>query len=447
MKRLITFKEIQQQFDNYLLLEDRGVVRVTLATTIANQIGGNPSPTWLMMVAASSSGKSEILDSLLDIKYGEGDKAIDLIYPISDLTPNTFASGYNAGQGKKGSLLDTIPKKGAVFVFKDFTTLLSKNKDAQQAIMAQLREIFDGSFTKRTGTGDIKWDGRVGCIAAVTEMVYETDEKMSAMGARFIMYDVEQPDRIEVAKRKIQNRYDKESETKKKADIRASVKQYVEQAKEREMLEEFDFQLTEEQEMNIINVSDMSTRARSGVLKDFKGEKIVFVPSPEMPMRMMDQLISLARAFMFMNKMDGEEGNLTDEDMNILYKIALASIPKKRRMALQVLTRFKKGVSTKGMSDMTQYPMSTVKIWLEELRALGMITKIQEAHQNNWHIEDRWRNIMSQFENIEVLDEALIPDDDEDEAFNAFGASHAADEDDWGSSTTTTSFSDFDDVA
>ena len=425
------FLNIEKKFDDYLLLEDRGVVRVVIASTIANQMEGNDSPTWLMLVSASSSGKSEILDSLLDLK-ADAAGTIDLIYPISDLTTNSFASAYNSGAGQTGSLLDLMPNKGAIMVFKDFTTLLSKGKDAQHAIMSQLREIYDGSYVKRTGTVDIKWTGRLGAIAGVTEFIYESDEKMSAMGSRWVMYDVKQPNRMDVARRKLDNRYASVTETQKKLEIRGAVCEYITAAKEFMLMEDDAvFRLNKEQEENLMRVANLSTIARSGVLKNFQENKIIFVPSPEMPMRMLDQLISIGKAMVLMNQMDGIKNGLSELDMTILYDIALASIPKKRRMAMQVLTKFKLGVSTKGVSDYTHYPTQTVRMWLEELTALNLVKRVQTVDHMKWILREEWRDVMAKFEGIIVEDKEYVPADDEDEEFNAFAETFSDQGTDW----------------
>jgi hypothetical protein len=57
----------------------------------------------------------------------------------------------------------------AVFMAKDFTTVLSMRREKRAAILGQLREIHDGRFRRDFGTGVTKiWCGRITIIAAVT---------------------------------------------------------------------------------------------------------------------------------------------------------------------------------------------------------------------------------------------------------------------------------------
>jgi len=43
-----------------------------------------------------------------------------------------------------------------MLLFKDFTTVLEKQKDERREIIAQLREIYDGFYSKKFGTIDEK---------------------------------------------------------------------------------------------------------------------------------------------------------------------------------------------------------------------------------------------------------------------------------------------------
>ncbi len=88
--------------------------------------------------------------------------------------------------------------------------MISKNDDAQKAIMSQLREIYDKKYVKRTGTGkDIVWQGKLGAIAGCTEVIYESNEQFAVMGDRFIMYKMEQPERMDVLRQVVKSMKDK----------------------------------------------------------------------------------------------------------------------------------------------------------------------------------------------------------------------------------------------
>lgn len=407
------FTDLQKVFDDHMLWEDRGALRLAIATVIGNQM--DMDPVWLMLVAPPSGGKTEIISSLDEIRIG-GNKTI---MPISDMTKNAFVSGMKK-TGKETSLLHSMPF-GGIFTFKDFTSLLSKNKDDQMEIFGQLREIYDGSYDKHVGTGDnLAWKGKVGALAGSTEVIYEHLEVATAMGARFIMYTINQPDRQQVLRLTLKNKKDKLNKPEIRAYRQACVKSYVEHIVDN--MEEDDVELSEETEENIISVADFCTRVRSGVIMDERRGHIKFVPSKEMPMRMTEQLLALASAFIMMDQSERSLGQLerakigllSDSDTELLYKIAFDSIPIKRRIALKYLAEYAQGVTTAGLATAIGYQTAVVAQWLAQLNSLGVCDRIKtnDARGDRWMLRDQYRAIMVKFENIKVIEEELIAEGD-----------------------------------
>lgn len=414
------FTELQAVFDEHMLWEDRGALRLTIATVIGNQM--DMDPVWLMLVAPPSGGKTEIISSLDEIRIG-GNKTI---MPISDMTKNAFVSGMKK-TGKETSLLHSMPF-GGIFTFKDFTSLLSKNKDDQMEIFGQLREIYDGSYDKHVGTGDnLAWKGKVGALAGSTEVIYEHLEVATAMGARFIMYTINQPDRETVLRLTLKNKKEKLNKPEIRLYRQQCVKNYVEYIVDH--MEEEEVELSEETENNIIKVADFCTRVRSGVIMDERRGHIKFVPSKEMPMRMAEQLLALASAFIMMDhaednmKLAGRatRGQLSESDTELLYKIAFDSIPIKRRIALKYLAQYSQGISTSGLAIAIGYQTAVVAQWLAQLNSLGVCDRIKATgtQGDKWMLKEQYRAIMVKFENIkviedELIDDALVEDDNED---------------------------------
>src|SRR5262249_36853310 len=118
----------------------------------------------------------------------------DDFYPLSELTPKTFASGLEIPGGSDPSLLCRLTKE--ILIFKDFTTVLQMRHEDQQAILAQLREIYDGRYDKTWGTGrELHWEGRLGFVAGVTPIIDKHQAVMSVLGERFVLFRVILPDR------------------------------------------------------------------------------------------------------------------------------------------------------------------------------------------------------------------------------------------------------------
>lgn len=428
------FTDLEAEFKKAFLIVDDGIVGLLVDTILANQM--DLDPVWLFLVAPSSGGKSELISSLNDIEVG-GQK---LIYPISDLTTNTFASGQKK-KGKETSLLHKMPP-GGIMTFKDFTSMLSKNRDARTEIMGQLREIYDKEYVKRTGTGDdITWRGKVGAVAGATEVVYDYQEDFAAMGDRFIMYSIKQPERRAlldfVMKNKEDPNFNKEAVRQHLRDVMKSYIEYI-----LDNFKEDETQLSDATKEDIINVADFCTLVRSGVIIDKRKGTVEFVPAAEMPTRMIEQLLAIASATLarhLSEPLSGgkntphAKGELTESEKLTLYKIAFDSIPKKRRMALRKLAQYTGGITTKGLAMSINYQTSVVQGWLNQLNGLGICTR--EAKGGNqgdlWVLNPKYRAIMVRFEKIAVEEGTLEgtggSDDDDFDIDDAWQSRERAD--------------------
>ena len=142
-------------------MPDHGAINVALAGVVANYATGDP--VWPLLVGPPGCGKSEIVSALV----GAPD-----VWPLSSLTPQTLLSGFER-KDKPASLLLQIGEFG-IIVCKDFGSVLSMNRDARAALLAGLREVYDGSWTRHVGTDGgrtLHWAGKVGLIAGCTPAI------------------------------------------------------------------------------------------------------------------------------------------------------------------------------------------------------------------------------------------------------------------------------------
>ena len=395
----LTIEKVESEFGKFLLLADEGVVRLTCAVTIANRIGTDS--VWLLILGPSSGGKTEIIRSL--------DK-LEFVHPIDLLTTNTFASGMMKNRVET-SLLNRV--NGGIMTFKDFTTLLSMNKEGLNDIMGQLRSIYDGSFSKRFGTGEeVNWVGKVGVIAAGTGECQRTMRQYSKNGERFINYTMKQPNRMDAMKKSAKNQKDIKD---KRLKVQEVVSEFIDSMCDK--LSENDSYVTEELQKEMFEIANFSCLARSPVILNFKTNAVEFVPEPEMPMRVSTQLINIANVFMGMN-----DGRLSDKDRKILYKIALDSIPVHRRIVLTKLTKYEYA-TTKAVAMSLNYPTETVKIWLTEINALGLCDRKEkmEGTADGWALKKEWRELISKFDGIELSKEKLTEEELNEELVKELG--------------------------
>ncbi len=402
-KSIISIELLEQEVEKVFLIADKGLVRMVVATVIANRMALDP--VWLLLVAPPSGGKTEMIMALSGLEF---------VYPISDITVNTFASGQKK-VGKETSLL--LKVNNGLLAFKDFTSILSKNREARAEILKQLREIFDGEYVKRTGTGDdVTWKGKVGVIAGSTEVVYRYLEDLSAMGDRFIMYSVDQPNRLEVARRALENANDIAD---KRNHLKDCFTHFIKSAISKIDAEEV--QLSDETREELLLVADFATQVRSAVMTDFKSGNVDFVPKKEMPMRLTSQLYTLASAFIAINKTNpnllghspAKKGELTEEEKKLLFKTAFDSIPRTRRDAIIPLAQYTGGITTAGLATRLNLPTDSARKYLQQVNALDICTRKRQsgAQGDLWTMPDKFRRIMMKVEKFDLVDQVLTGND------------------------------------
>jgi len=400
----LTITEIEEKIGEVYLLVDPGVIRIVLATVIGNRLGLADKPIWLLLLAGSSSGKTAIMSIV--------DKCGKWIVPIDTLTTNTFAS--SLARDEEVSLL--WKANNGVLVFKDFTTITNMNDEGLREIMGQLRAIYDGEFTKRSGNAqDVEWKGKIGIIAGGTIASQRKMRQFSEQGERFINYVMQVADAKEITRRAMKNQ---KSLARITDDIADMVAEFVNDKINNISMDELF--ISEEIIDQMIDVADFATQARSPVTMSKKDPTMVeFVGDREMPPRMGMMLKNLAIALMVIS---GEK-MLKGINAQILYKTALDSVPVERRIILTVLAKYQ-SATTKALAQHLNYPTMTVRAWCNQLNALKMIDRDSGGNgsSDRWTLKKEHKDTMCKYENIEeedsTLDHNVIIEGEDD--FNAY---------------------------
>lgn len=385
------------------LVKDQQFLKVVVCNIVANRL--KVSPVWMFVVGAPGSGKTEFLNT---VSGCEG------ITEISSMTTSTLISGMMT-KGPEPSLLMSMPKEGGVLLFKDFTSVLSLYNDARQVIIGQLREIYDGKYHKLFGNGkNVDWEGRMGLLAAVTDVIHTEREKYSAMGDRFIIFHPDaaetRKERINVTKRSMSNV--SQGMKERRQEIAKAVKEYLD-VDLKVLIETYNKigmpNLPDAVVHSIAELAEFTSRARSGVKRDqyAKGRPMTYAHDPEFPTRIAEQLTSMAIALMVINEHDMGECILTADDKHLLYRISLDSLPPPRRKVLQRLTKYVHATAYAIANDMG-YPYGTIKYWLEELDVLKVVdSKKYENGKTDWWLRVEYRALMAEFEGIVALGEEM----------------------------------------
>ena len=389
-----TLDELEKKIGQYLLLEDRGIIKLLVATVIANRIPSLDS-TWLFIVSSSSGGKSELL---LALAYAAG------VIQKDDLTAKTFISGAKSGDTETSFLFRLkAMHKSPVLLIKDLTVLLKKDPREGDAIFSQLRMIYDGTLDKSFGTGeDVAVKIRMGLIAGVTSEIEDHQSDEAAVGQRALQYYMKQPPEEKVnalTEDILAGKQDK----KMRIMIGEAFKNYIDGNKfEAPYLnDEAIPELSLEIRQDLAKLSNMATKARSSIKRNAyaRGTPITRKNLREMPFRFAKQLGNLARSFIAMNG-----GELLPLDKHILYKIALDSIPSGRKEVMAAATSHALGITLEGLATTMRLPEESARIQLEDLVALEIIDRVKGTYNNKfvYKMRDEYREVMAKFENIEI---------------------------------------------
>lgn len=382
----MSFEEVIELYKKTFYIEDISPLAIIASIIISYRL--KTPPVWLYLIGPSSGGKSQYIEAFSSIPF---------VTQVSDLTTNTFLSGM-INSREETSLLRRLGPE-FVITMKDFTTILSKSDETQEAIIAQMREIYDGYISKYTGNGKlIEWggDGKEGrpkgkatFIMAATEAIFVAQDKFADMGTRAINYVLVPQDRKKTCKRAMQNHNGLSYQVQK---IQEAMNQFI-----TEKVQAMPYELPgieEELEDEIIEIADFATICRSVVKRDYKGAKSLAL-SAEYPMRMAHQLLALTKGFIYLY-----DGKLPDYLRKATFKVALDSIPKQRRLILEVLAKYNK-VNKSGIADYINYSPERTEEWLEDLNMFGIVQRVKGGHKQYWRLKAEYRDIMKKYLGID----------------------------------------------
>src|SRR3990167_6574492 len=333
------------------------------------------------------------------------------VHPLSTLTSRTLVSGQHRA-GVDTSLLHKIGKTG-ILTFKDFTSLLSENKDDRAAIMGQLREVWDGKYSKAFGTGEtVNWEGKITVIAGATYNIHSLRRDYAAMGERFLFYNLIQPDGKEAARKTIHNQHEGNMFTKRE-ELADMMHEYIDGTI---IIPEKLPPLTAELEEEILDLAEMATRPRSETERNWRSphQEITEVHPPEVPTRFSGALMVMAMALMIINQNETGEYTLLPGDKKILYKLALDSVTRSKSKAMQELAKYDM-IETSGLATKINMPTNTVRRWLEDLTALEIAEREKGSGPkgDKWKIKPKYRVIMEKFAEIKFEGGELTGDNAE----------------------------------
>jgi hypothetical protein len=359
----VTLDDARAVFRRWLHLPDTGALDVVLGTVAANRLDGDP--VWTLLVGPPGGGKSELLNAV---------SALEDTHPAATLTEAALLSGTPKKEtpaGAKGGLLRVIGDRG-IIVCKDFGSVLNMNRDARAAVLAALREVYDGAWTRHVGTDGGKtltWAGRVGLVGGVTPTIDRHHAVMGAMGERFTLYRLPEVDPDVQAREALRHSGRERTMRLELGDAAGAVLATLTNPRER----------SDDETDQLIALATFVVRARSAVERDGYSRDIELVPGPEAPTRLvivLDRLLGGLDAI----------GCDRHDAIRVVTKAALDSVPALRLAVLDVI-HANDDLDTNVIAEAVRHPATTTRRALEDLTAHGLVDRRRGENEKDPH---RW---------------------------------------------------------
>lgn len=349
-------------FTHWLHLPDPDHIVAALGAVAANVLTGDP--VWIQFVGPPGSGKTEAIQPLSALPY---------VHMAATLTEPALLSGVpkkSTEPGATGGLLRQVGDFGILLV-KDFSGVLSMHREQRSAVLAALREIFDGSWSRPVGTGGgrvLEWQGQCGIIGAVTPSIDRHSAVMGALGERFVLYRLTDETSEAKAGRALANFGDE-------AEMRADLAQAVTHVLEGVAHTRPD-RLTDEDRDRLVAAAEFAVRARTAVERDGYTRTVVTLPEYEHSTRLAKQLAQLRAGILAVGADD-------QTAWRIVTKAGLDSIPRLRWRILETLRNAEYPLKTSDLIEATDIPKRTLDEHLEDLDLLALIEREKSGSASN----------------------------------------------------------------
>lgn len=350
-------------FTKWLHMDDTAPVLAVAAVIVANLAAGDP--VWLLIVGPPSGGKTEILSSCAGLPY---------IVPAAIITEAALLSGTSSKErahDATGGLLRQIGDFG-ILLAKDFTSVLSQNKDTAKAAMAAMREVFDGRWDRPVGSDGGKvlhWDGKCGFLGGVTPSYDRYGSIVNALGDRYLLLrlpDVAAEQQAAAALRS------SEHEKAMRQELAAAMTGLIAGADKSRVHDP----LTDGDTARLVKLSMFTARARTAVERDGYSGELLVLPQPEGPARLVKALRRVYGGLLAL-------GVDTDTAWTLLERISIDCAPAMRVAMIRALLAEPIEQRTADIAAAAGMVTKTAHRVLDDLALLGIATRTKKSDADN----------------------------------------------------------------
>jgi len=347
-----TLAEVRAVFKRWFGAEyDLGVLDAVLAVVAAEKLSGDPP--WLLIVGGPGNAKTETIQATSRLNAC----VVSTITSEGALLSATPRKG--RPESATGGLLRRIGERG-IFAIKDFTSIISANREVRMQVLAALREIHDGHWIRNVGSDggqSLEWRGRLIVIGACTTVYDQAHTVVSIMGDRFVLVRADSTTgRIAAGIQAIRNTG---TETAMRRELAETVAGLIGQVRP-----DYPCDLTAGEIDSILAAADIVTLARTAVETDYRGN-IIDAHAPEMPTRFAKQLTQVMRGGVAI-------GMSRTEAMALAIRCARNSMPPLRLAILEDIAA-NPGSRIVDVRRRLQRPRATADRALQALHVLGLL--------------------------------------------------------------------------
>jgi len=295
-------------------------IAVALAVGVAAALH-DEEPLWLLLVAASGSGKTEAIRLLRNA----ADKQVD------ELTRAGLLSWTTGGKkARRTGLLTEIPPVALVTI-SDFSTVVTMgDREARARMFGMLRVVYDGRVYRSiggqsaAGADPLEWEGHLTILGGATNAIDTHLSFEATLGERWLLFRLPESSGPRARQRTMFS-IDRVRADKLRQHAQQLAGTLVAQARGR-----IPARLSEEAKRVLVDAAVFAAHARTGVQFEGSGKQRIPVgyPMPEEPMRLAGQLVRLARCLVAL-------GVNEEQAVAISVQAACDSVPLARLRALR----------------------------------------------------------------------------------------------------------------
>jgi hypothetical protein len=332
---------------------DQDALNAVLAAAAAEKLDGDP--LWLLLISGSGNAKTETVQALA----GAGATITSTISSEGALLSATPRR--ERVTGATGGLLRKLGGRG-VLVVKDVTSILSADRNSRAQVLAALREVYDGRWSRNVGTDGgrtLEWTGRIVVVGAVTTAWDRAYDVTAAMGDRFVLVRMDSGNktgRQAAGRRAIGNTG---SETQMRKELAKAVGTVITGMNAGDPLT-----LTEQEVNRLLTAADLVTLARTGVDFDYRGD-VIDAHAPEMPTRFAKQLTQIVRGAVAI-------GLERSSALQLAIRCARDSMPPLRLAIIDDVDENPNSTATDVRKRLNK-PRSTIDRQMQALHMLGVL--------------------------------------------------------------------------